>query len=81
MILTWIRFYRIGLMMNNKLMLNKLFYSKEVIIRAIMDYKNVARIEFGENDRYYVCCILESAYDFRLVANEFQNYVLALMNQ
>ena len=59
----------------------KEIYRYEAILSAIRDYKGIARIELVENEVYYCCSIWDSEYNENLVADEFGNYVLGLMNQ
>lgn len=64
--------------MTNKL--TKSFYEKDSILEAINAYKSLASISVSEDDDYYYYKIESSIYDPQLVANEFENYVLGLMN-
>ena len=64
--------------MNNKL--SKEFYDKNALVKAIRDYKNLASISLSEDEQYYYYEVQSSRYDVILVANEFENYVLGLMN-
>ncbi len=64
--------------MNYKL--NKDFYEKEALLEAINAYKGLASISVSEDNEYYYYKIESSIYAPNLVANEFENYVLGLMN-
>lgn len=64
--------------MTNKL--TKSFYEKDSLQEAITAYKSLASISISEDDDYYYYKIESSIYDPQLVANEFENYVLGLMN-
>ena len=60
--------------------LNKDFYEKKALLDAICAYKSLASISLSEDNTYYYYEIESSTYDYELVANEFENYVLGLMN-
>ena len=60
--------------------LSKAFYEKRAILDAICAYKNLASITLTEDNNYYYYKIETSTYDSILVANEFENYILGLMN-
>lgn len=60
--------------------LTKDFYEKEALLQAIDAYKSLASIHFSEDNNYYYYEISESIYDAKLVSNEFENYILGLMN-
>lgn len=64
--------------MTNKL--SKNFYEKDALLEAISAYKSLASISVSEDNEYYYYKIESSIYDPQLVANEFENYVLGLMN-
>lgn len=64
--------------MTNKL--NKSFYEKDALLEAISAYKSLASISISEDNDYYFYKIESSIYEPKLVANEFENYILGLMN-
>ncbi|SCY47357.1 hypothetical protein SAMN02910370_02714 [Lachnospiraceae bacterium XPB1003] len=64
--------------MNNKLC--KEFYENDALLKAIQAYKSLADISFTEDDNYYYYNINKSDYEPDLVANEFENYILGIMN-
>ena len=64
--------------MNNKLC--KEFYEKDALLKAIQAYKSLADISVTEDDYYYYFNIKRSDYEPDLVANEFENYILGIMN-
>ena len=59
---------------------SKAFYSSESIKRAIKDYKRIATITCSEEERYYVCRFSNCVIDTQKVINEFNNYLIELMN-
>ncbi len=61
--------------------LSKEIYSKAAIERAIHDYSSLGHFQVTESETYYICKIINSIYDSLLTANEYENYVIALMNQ
>lgn len=58
----------------------KEFYEKDAILKAIQAYKSLADISVSEDDNYYFFKINQSDYAPELVANEFENYILGIMN-
>ena len=64
--------------MNYKL--NKEFYESESLKKAVNAYKSIASISISEDQHFYYYKIESSIYDSDLVAKEFENYVLGLMN-
>ena len=60
--------------------LTKEFYEKDALEKAINAYKNLASISISEDNDYLYYEIESSMYDPQLVANEFENYILGLMN-
>lgn len=60
--------------------LTKEFYEKPALAEAVNAYKSLASITISEDSDYYYYEIISSEYDSQLVANEFENYVLGLMN-
>lgn len=67
-------------MRNNEQVYIKTFYPKEVLNQAIGDYKKIAKIKLLEDDEYYKCEFLRCAVDTQLVINEFNNYLIELLN-
>ena len=66
--------------MTNELKLTKQFYSIDQIKMGIKAYKRIARIKVKEDTDYYVCQIKTGRLSPTLVANEFENFVISLMN-
>ncbi len=60
--------------------LTKEFYEKDALQKAVSAYKNLASISFSEDNDYFYYEVESSIYDPQLVANEFENYILGLMN-
>lgn len=60
--------------------LTKEFYEKGALLKAVSAYKNLASISVSEDNGYLYYEIESSIYDPHLVANEFENYILGLMN-
>lgn len=65
--------------MINEIIFDSEIYEKKAIVRAIDDYRRIARIEIKQNEGYYTCKIMDSfLYDIELIRAEFANYVLFL---
>lgn len=67
-------------MRNNEQVYIKTFYPKEVLNQAIDDYKKIAKIKLLEDDEYCKCEFLRCAVDTQLIINEFNNYLIELLN-
>ena len=67
-------------MRSNEQVYPKTFYSKEVLNQAIDDYKKIAKIKLLEDGEHYKCEFLRCAVDTQLVINEFNNYLIELLN-
>ena len=61
--------------------LSKEVYCKAALVRAVQDYAAIAQIHISESAKYYNCKIKQSVYDYHLTAAEFENYMIAMMNQ
>lgn len=66
--------------MSEEIKLTKDFYDRNKIEQAVLAYSHIAKIRIKEVSEYYYCVISESHYDTYLVSQEFENYVIALMN-
>ncbi len=66
--------------MTDELKLTKQFYSIDHIKKGINAYKRIAKIKVKEDMDYYICQIKTGRMDSTLVAHEFENYVISLMN-
>ena len=67
-------------MRSNEQVYTKTFYSKEVLNQAIDDYKKIAKIKLLEDGEYFKCVFFRCAVDTQLVINEFNNYLIELLN-
>lgn len=67
-------------MRNNEQTYSKSFYSKALLKQAIIDYKAIARISLIEEDLYFKCKFNQCAVDTQTVKNEFNNYLIELLN-
>ena len=67
-------------MRSNEQVYTKAFYSKEVLNQAIDDYKKIAKIKLLEDGECYKCEFFRCAVDTQLVINEFNNYLIELLN-
>lgn len=67
-------------MKSNEQYYSKSFYSKEVLNQAIIDYKKIAKIKLLEDGEHYKCEFRRCAVDAQLVINEFDNYLIELLN-
>ena len=68
-------------MKNSYIEFTKKFYNIDAINMAVIAYKGIAKIVIKEDAEKYICKIRRSIYDLELVAAEFGNYVLAMMNK
>ncbi len=60
--------------------LTKEFYEKSALVEAVSAYKSLASISISEDKDYLYYEVKSSIYEPQLIANEFENYVLGLMN-
>lgn len=67
-------------MRSNEQVYTKTFYPKEVLDQAIADYKKIAKIKLLEDGKYFNCAFSQCAVDTQLVINEFNNYLIELLN-
>lgn len=67
-------------MRSNEQVYTKTFYPKEVLNQATNDYKKIAKIKLLEDDNYFKCEFFRCAVDTQLVINEFNNYLIELLN-
>lgn len=59
---------------------SKEFYPKDVILKAIKDYRGIATIEFTTASEYFRCEFHDCVVDPSAVVLEFNNYLLELLN-
>lgn len=67
-------------MKNNKRLYSKTFYAKKILFAAINDYKKIAKIKLFEDDEHYRCEFCMCEVDTQVVINEFNNYLIELIN-
>lgn len=67
--------------MKNRLSLSKEIYRIDNIKKAVDDYQKLASIVISEDENYFYCVFEETIYDVNLTINEFENYVIGLMNK
>ncbi len=67
-------------MKSNKERFAKAFYSHDAISGAIKDYSKLASISCVEEGEYYVCTFPNCITDSQRIVNEFNNYLIELMN-
>lgn len=68
-------------MKSKTLAYSKEFYSKSILDKAIIDYSKIARIVLNNNDsEHYSCEFSKCVVDIDKVINEFNNYLIELMN-
>lgn len=58
--------------------LSKEIYQKSSIMKAIKDYKQLARIQFGEDEHHWRLDFQESRYDMQNTVSEFENYLIGI---
>lgn len=61
------------------LFLNKKVYSLEMINKASHAYKELADINYTNNEQYHILSFKNCQYDELLTAREYENYVIDLM--
>lgn len=67
-------------MKDNIQLYSKTFYSKKVLTKAISDYHRIATIKLSENGSHYMCEFRKCVVDEQTVMNEFNNYLIELLN-
>ena len=76
-----IRFWRIGLKVkNSKRTFSKYFYNELILKRAIKDYQSIAKISLCEKTDAFECSFDSDNIPVELVINEFNNYLIELLN-
>ncbi|MBR3354526.1 MAG: HxsD-like protein [Oscillospiraceae bacterium] len=61
---------------------NKSIYgSQKLFWKAIEAYSSLVSIRMSEDDQYYYCSFSDFKYEAELTINEFNNYVLLLMQK
>ncbi|MBW2991651.1 HxsD-like protein [Candidatus Woesearchaeota archaeon] len=61
-----------------KFKLNKKFYSEEIILQAIADFKDTCESNF-DREKFEVVLVSKESCDLNKLKNEFCNYCLGLM--
>lgn len=64
----------------NELKLSKDIYEVIAIENAILQYKDICTISKTENSEYYILKFNDCIYSEVETINEFENYVIDLMN-
>ena len=59
---------------------SKIIYSRDVLEQAAIAYKNIADIEIKEKGGDFVCLFNRCKAESQLVVNEFNNYLIELLN-
>jgi len=67
-------------MRSNEQVYTKTFYPKKVLEQAIDDYKKIAKIRLLNDGEYFKCDFFRCSVDTQLVINEFNNYLIELLN-
>lgn len=68
-------------MNDNERTYSKAFYTEDTLLKAINAYSNISKIELFEEDKeHYRCRFSESSIDCHIVMNEFDNYLIEIMN-
>lgn len=55
-------------------------YPKNIIMKAIHDYNNIAEINMSLEQNYFVCEFSKCITDAEHVKNEFTNYLIEILN-
>lgn len=66
--------------MNDTQKYSKEFYSMDTLKQAKKDYMRIARIVISEDKDYFYCEFTNCAVEAGRVINEFNNYLIELMN-
>lgn len=64
----------------NELKLSKDIFEVNAIENAILQYKDICIISKNENSDYYTLIFSDCVYSVEETINEFENYVIDLMN-
>ena len=64
-----------------RIKLHRDIYSKEAIVKAISDYKGIAKIRLQEKDSGYVLTFTLCKYGEERTVKEFENYLIGLENR
>ena len=59
---------------------NQYLYSESLLKRAIADYASVGQIKMLPTQEGFWCVFSSTLVDVELMANEFDNYLIELMN-
>ena len=62
----------------NKLFLSKEIYSKKMVQATIVAFSELAEIECYEEKGYYVCAFEKVVYQLEETIKEFENYLIDL---
>lgn len=65
----------------NKLELSKFLYKREIIIKAINDFGELALITLDTKENYYICVFNSCYYDVQQTVDEFENYLIDLSSK
>lgn len=66
--------------MSKSLFLNKELYCRVKIERAIFAYKELSQIEISDSGQHWVCDFRDCIYGERLTMQEFENYLIGVLN-
>lgn len=76
-----IQFWRIGSKVkNDRKLFDKAFYTKKVLDKAILDYRQIASIKISDKDKYWECAFESNKMPIEIIINEFDNYLIELLN-
>lgn len=64
----------------NKLKLNINIFNITHVKKAVKAYKDICKIEIDQIGSYIVCEFTDCIYDSKETVNEFENYIIDLMN-
>ena len=64
----------------NRLLLTKDLYHIVPINEAISSFRNICEVSLSENTKYYICSFDRCSYNPDITTQEFENYVIDLMN-
>jgi|GEM_PF-6433479 len=67
-------------MSNDEKSYDKRIYPRQTLENAVFAYKGIANIRINEERDSYKCVFGKSSIDTKTVINEFDNYLIELLN-
>ncbi len=73
--------YKIGLRMNNTLLLLKDLYSIEYLDDARTAFSRLTKICISDDKKYWICEFTDCKYAVEKTKKEFENYLIGICNK